>query len=58
MNGDRITNLKEFVTAYGGRKSDIEIAEMLEAPIDQVKSERRKLSFDTFKTKISIHHKK
>ena len=51
MKQNKITNLKEFLMAYGSKKSDIEISKMLSIPIEQVKSERRKISFENMKMK-------
>jgi len=52
MKENKITNLKEFMMAYGGKKSDIEISQMLSVPIEQVKSERGKMSLHNMKRKI------
>jgi len=52
MKENKITNLKEFMMAYGSKKSDIEISQMLSVPIEQVKSERGKMSLNYMKRKI------
>jgi len=52
MKENKITNLKEFLVAYGSKKSDIEISQMLSVPIEQVKSERGKISFENMRNKI------
>lgn len=55
MRENKITNLKEFLMAYGSKKSDIEISQMLSVPIEQVKSERGKISFENMKKKIGSY---
>lgn len=52
MKKNKITNLKEFLMAYGNKKSDMEISQMLSVPIEQVKSERGKISYENVKQKI------
>lgn len=52
MRQNKITNLKEFIMAYGSTKSDIEISQMLSVPIEQVRSERGKISLDNMKKGI------
>jgi len=37
MYSRKINNLKDLVTVYGQKKSDIEISKMLDIPIDQIK---------------------
>lgn len=39
----KITNLKNFIEAYGNRKSDVEISQMLDISIDQVKKQRKEV---------------
>jgi len=52
MKEYKITNLKEFLMSYGSKKSDIEISQMLSIPIEQIKSERGKISFENMRNKI------
>ncbi|WP_156774365.1 hypothetical protein [Alkaliphilus oremlandii] len=49
MAHKRITNLKEFLLAYGSKKSDLEISQMLSVPIEQIKDERKKMALNTNK---------
>lgn len=48
---NRITNLEDFVKAYEGKKSDAEISNLLDIPIDEVKGEREKISHHIKETK-------
>lgn len=55
MRENKITNLKDFLLTYGGRKSDMEISQMLSIPLEQVKSERGKISRDNMKRKLNSY---
>ena len=55
MKKNKINTLKEFLLAYGNKKSDIEISEMLSLPIEQVKSERGKISSENMRRKVKSH---
>ncbi len=55
MKKNKISTLKDFLLAYGNKKSDIEISEMLSLPIEQIKSERGKIASENMKNKMRIH---
>lgn len=55
MKSNKITNLKEFLVAYGSKKSDVEISQMLSVSIEQVKSERGKISLENMKKKVKSY---
>lgn len=55
MRENKITNLKEFLVAYGNKKSDMEISQMLSVPIEQVRSERQQISSENMKKKMGSY---
>ncbi|MDR5659223.1 hypothetical protein RH915_06945 [Serpentinicella sp. ANB-PHB4] len=42
MHTKKITNLKDLVKFYGGKKSDVEIAYMLDVPINTIRATNAK----------------
>ncbi len=42
MTSHKIDNLKDFIKAYGNKKTDQEISEMLDIPLEQVKNQKEK----------------
>ncbi|WP_156943662.1 hypothetical protein [Alkaliphilus transvaalensis] len=49
MNNDKINSLKDLIIAYGNQKTDQEISQLLDIPLDKVKDEREKVTFQTVK---------
>lgn len=43
MREYQIKSLKELIKAYGNHKSDLEISQLLDIPLEKVSEERREL---------------